>query len=65
MAATKAKLEYVVRAKASLRADLRTQSWVDKVRAMERMREAKEKWGAPVWEDARRFESSRLSKEVA
>jgi len=45
MAAAEARSEYVARAKASLRAELRTQSWEEKVRAMERMREAQQRWG--------------------
>jgi hypothetical protein len=34
------KAEYIVRAKAMLRADLRAKSWPEKVRSMERMNEA-------------------------
>jgi hypothetical protein len=34
------KSEYIVRAKALLRADLRAKSWAEKVRSMERMNEA-------------------------
>ena len=34
------KTEYIVRAKALLRADLRSKSWPEKVRSIERMNEA-------------------------
>ncbi len=37
------KIEYIVRAKALLRADLKAKSWPEKVRAIERMNEASRK----------------------
>ena len=40
MAPTETKIEYIVRAKAILREDLRAQSWPEKVRAIERMNAA-------------------------
>jgi hypothetical protein len=41
MARAETKSEYIVRAKAILREDLRAQSWPEKVRAIERMNAAK------------------------
>jgi hypothetical protein len=41
VALAETKTEYIVRAKAILREDLRAQSWPEKVRAMERMNAAK------------------------
>jgi hypothetical protein len=41
MASAETKSEYIVRAKALLREDLRAQSWPEKVRAIERMNAAK------------------------
>ncbi len=41
MAPAETKSEYIVRAKAILREDLRAQSWPEKVRAIERMKAAK------------------------
>jgi hypothetical protein len=41
MAPAETKSEYIVRAKAILREDLRAQSWPEKVRAIERMNAAK------------------------
>lgn len=35
------KTEYIARAKASLREDLRARSWVEKVRVIEQMNQAK------------------------
>jgi hypothetical protein len=40
MAPAETKIEYIVRAKALLREDLRAQSWPEKVRAIERMNAA-------------------------
>lgn len=40
MTDTDSKVEYIVRAKAALREDLRAKSWPEKVRAIERMNEA-------------------------
>jgi hypothetical protein len=40
MERTETKAEYIVRAKALLRADLRAKSWVEKVRSIERMNAA-------------------------
>ena len=41
MALAETKIDYIVRAKAILREDLRAQSWPEKVRAIERMNAAK------------------------
>ncbi len=41
MAPAETKSEYIVRAKAILREDLRVQSWPEKVRSIERMNAAK------------------------
>jgi hypothetical protein len=51
MAPGETKNEYIVRAKAILREDLRAQSWPEKVRAIERMNAAK-KIGQQAMRDA-------------
>ncbi len=43
MERAESKIEYIVRAKALLRADLKAKSWPEKVRAIERMNEASRK----------------------
>jgi hypothetical protein len=46
MPAAESKSEYIARAKALLRADLRQKTWEEKVRAMERMNAMQREWRA-------------------
>ena len=49
MAPAETKVEYIVRAKAILREDLRAQSWPEKVRAIERMNASRYGLTASIW----------------